>query len=78
MCVCVCVGTRLTSDMIRTPYVWLNKLYSCYVATVVIIVNGHGLGIIDNAHLERSVMRLTTCVPFNEMSHSMKMLLAKW
>ena len=24
----------------------LNKFYSCYMATVVIIVNGHGLGIV--------------------------------
>ena len=24
----------------------LNEFYSCYMATVVIIVNGHGLGIV--------------------------------
>ena len=24
---------------------WLNKFYSCYMATVVVIVNGRGLGI---------------------------------
>ena len=32
------------------PYDWLNKFYSCYMATVVGIVNGCGLGIdaLDN------------------------------
>ena len=25
------------------PYDWLNKFYSCYMARVAIIVNGHGL-----------------------------------
>ena len=28
-----------------TSYDWLNKFYSCYMATVVVIVNGRGLGI---------------------------------
>ena len=49
MCVCVfvCPPLRLliTSGVIWTPYDWLNKFYSCYMATVVIIINGHGLGI---------------------------------
>ena len=53
LCVCVCVYVRvcppprllLTSGMIWTPYDWLNKLYSCYMATVVCIVNGRGFGI---------------------------------
>ena len=31
--------------MLLTPYDWLNKFYSYYMATVVGIVNGHGLGI---------------------------------
>ena len=31
--------------MIWTPYDWLNKFYSCYMAAVVIIDNGHGLTI---------------------------------
>ena len=30
-------------------YDWLNKFYSCYMATVVGIVDGHGLGI-DTCH----------------------------
>ena len=29
----------------KNSYDWLNKFYSCYMATVVIIVNGCGLGI---------------------------------
>ena len=31
--------------MIWTPYNWLNKFYSCYMATVVGIVGRHGLTI---------------------------------
>ena len=31
--------------MIWTSYNWLNKFYSCYMATIVVIVNGRGLGI---------------------------------
>ena len=47
VCVCVCQPLRLliTSGVIRTPYDWLNKFYNCYMVTVVVIVNGHGLGI---------------------------------
>ena len=45
-CLCVCVGRLLiTSDVIWTPYNWLNKFYSCYMANVVGIINGHSLGI---------------------------------
>ena len=44
-CVCmfVCASLRLfiTSGMIRTPCDWLNKIYSCCMAIVVGIVNGH-------------------------------------
>ena len=49
MCVCVCLrvcpSARLliTSGVIWTSYDWLNKFYSCYMATVVVIVNGRGL-----------------------------------
>ena len=47
VCECVCVPTRLlmTIDVIWTPYDRLNKFYSCYMTTVVFIVNGRGLGI---------------------------------
>ena len=47
-CVCVFVSTPrllITSGVIWTPYDWLNKFYSCYMAIVVVIVNGRGLGI---------------------------------
>ena len=47
---CVCLRPRLliTSGMMwhdMKPYDWLNKFYSCYMAIVVSIVNGCGLGI---------------------------------
>ena len=31
----------MTSGVIWTSYDWLNKFYRCYMATVVVIVNGH-------------------------------------
>ena len=47
MCVCVfvCPPPRLliTSGVIWTPYDWLNKGYSFYMAAVVVIGNGRGL-----------------------------------
>ena len=48
MCVFVCPPPRLliTSGMIWTPYGWLNKFYSCYMATVVAIVNGMALELV--------------------------------
>ena len=47
VCLCVCPPPRLliTSGVIWTSYDWLNKFYSCDMATVVVIVNGRGLGI---------------------------------
>ena len=58
-CVCVCVSLSvsvslclslslrllITSGMIWTTYDWLNKFCSCYMVTVVVIVNGHSLSI---------------------------------
>ena len=54
-CVFVCLPTRLliTSDMIWTSNDWLNKFYSCYMVTVVGIVDGCGLGI-DMCHGNQS------------------------
>ena len=47
MSVCMCVSTvegiKITSGVIETPYDWLNKLYSCYMAAVVGIISGRGL-----------------------------------
>ena len=47
VCVFVCPRPRLVmiSGEIWTSYDWLNKFYSYYMETVVIIVNGRGLGI---------------------------------
>ena len=45
MCVCPCPRLLITSGVIRTSYNWLNKFYSCYMAIIVVIINGHGLGI---------------------------------
>ena len=50
MCVCLCecllLKLLITSGMMWMSYDWLNKFCSCYMATVVVIVNGHGLGIV--------------------------------
>ena len=45
VCMCVCPPPRLliASGVIWTPYDWLNKLYSFYMAAVVVINDGHGL-----------------------------------
>ena len=48
--VCVCPPPRLliTSGVMwhdMNPYDWLNKFYSCYMATVVVIDNRRGLAI---------------------------------
>ena len=48
VCVFVCVSATegiITSGVILTSYDWLNKFYSCYIATVVVIVFERGLGI---------------------------------
>ena len=54
VCVCVCLCVCLPLKLLITtgvmwcdmdPYDWLNKFYSCYMATVVGIINGHVLGI---------------------------------
>ena len=49
MSVCACVSAPeaiilITSGMILTPYDWLNKFYSCYMASVVGTINESGLG----------------------------------
>ena len=49
VCMCLCMCVRSTSDVIWTPYDWVNKLYSFYVATVVSIINGRGFSI-DTCH----------------------------
>ena len=54
VCTYVCIPPRLltTSGMMwndMDPYNWLNKFYSCYMATVANIVIGYGLGI-DTCH----------------------------
>ena len=54
LCVCVCPRPPrllITSGMIWTPYDWLNKFYSRYMAIVVVIANKRGLGIdIPHSH----------------------------
>ena len=50
MCVCVCVSVCalrpiITSDVIWTPYDWLNKFYNFYMAAVVVIISRHDLKI---------------------------------
>ena len=57
VCLCVCPPQRLfiTSGMIWTSYDYLNKFYSCYMATIAIIVYGRGLGI-DTRHRHQPTM----------------------
>ena len=48
--VCLPLGLLITSgvmwcSVIWTPYDWLNKFYSCYMAILVSIIDGHGLRI---------------------------------
>ena len=50
MHVCVCPRPKLliTNGVMwrdLTPHDWLNKFYSCFIATVAVIINGYGLGI---------------------------------
>ena len=50
VCMCVCPPPRLliTSGVMwcdMDPIRFLNKFYNCYMATIVVVVNGHGLGI---------------------------------
>ena len=45
MCMYMCVRLLIISGMIWTPYDWLNKFYSCYMAAVIIINDGRGLGV---------------------------------
>ena len=45
MCVCPLPRLLITSGVIWTPYDWLNKFYSFYMAAVVIIGSGRGLRI---------------------------------
>ena len=45
MCVCPLPRLLITSGVIWTPYDWLNKFYSFYMAAVVVIGSGRGLRI---------------------------------
>ena len=46
VCVCVCVRLLITSGVICTPYDWLNKFNSFYMAAAVVIVSNLKLGLI--------------------------------
>ena len=45
MCLCPPPRLLITSGMIWTPYDWLNKFYSFYMAAEVVISSGRGLRI---------------------------------
>ena len=49
VCVCVCMCMCPPPRLLITSDDWLNKLCSCYMAIVVIILNGRGLDI-DTRH----------------------------
>ena len=55
VCMCVCVSVCPCSRLLITTVVmWcdidpihmVNKFYSCFMATVVLIINGHGLALV--------------------------------
>ena len=54
--VCVCLPLRLliTCGVILTLYDWLTKFYSCYVATVVGIVDGRGICVVETSPIRIS------------------------
>ena len=60
VCVFACVSTpRLLKLVVQCgviwkPNDWFNKFYSCYMATVVVMVNGHGLCIIETNPIRAS------------------------
>ena len=43
MCVCLPPRLLITSGIIWTPYDWLNKFYSFYMAAIVDIISRRGL-----------------------------------
>ena len=48
MCLCMCESAPrllITRGVMWTPYDWLNKFYSFYMAAVIIIGSGRGLRI---------------------------------
>ena len=66
VCVHACPPPRLlvTSGMIWTPYDWLNKGYSFYMAAVVIINSGCGLRIEVHCRNQPNKSKLSLYKPF--------------
>ena len=64
--------------MIWASYDWLNKFYSCYMATVIVIVNGRGLGIgtpvIYNTSTHRISLLLTLDLGLHPWSRVIAMI----
>ena len=65
MCVCVWLPLRqlITSGVIWTPYDWLNKFYSCYMAATVIISGGRGLRVEAHQRNQPNKSKLSLCKP---------------
>ena len=59
----MCVSTPEASGMIWTPYDWLNKIYSFYVAAVVGIVSRCGLIIEAYCRNQLNKSKLAMCKP---------------
>ena len=62
MCLCVCVSSLrllITSGVIWSPYDWLNKFYSFYMAAVVVIDDGHGLTVEAHRTNQRNKSKLS-------------------
>ena len=74
VCACVCVGAfvcplprlLIISGMIWTPYDWLNKFYSCYMAVVIIIGDGRGLIVLKRI-IETNLIRVSRPYLFEKL-----------
>ena len=70
----------ITSGMIWTPYDWLNKFYSFYMAAVVVIDDGRGLTVeacrINQPNKSKLLLYkllLSLKIPFKQLYTSSKM-----
>ena len=74
--VCVSPPPRIliTSGVIWTPYDWLNKFYSFYVAAVVGIVSRHGLSIDMCCENQPNKCKLQLFKPLIHFNSSLKWL----
>ena len=61
LCVFPVLRLLITSDMIWTPYDWLNRFYSFYMAIVVGIVSRHDLTVEGHCINQPNKCKLALC-----------------